>query len=183
MSRDRRVVVIGAGSTGLVCAINLARAGLEVTVCEHSTRPGGACSSVEATLPGFVHDHCAGFNPMTVASPAMRELSLEARGFAGSTRTRSWRIRSRMARPSRCTVTSGRRCLPWKPCIRAPVPRLGRAHGAVPPARPGARGGDPGPTATAQATACAGRVAASGWPVAGSADDGIDRGFRSGCVR
>jgi phytoene dehydrogenase-like protein len=35
---------------------------------------------VEATIPGYVHDHCAGFNPMTVASPAMRELELEAEG-------------------------------------------------------------------------------------------------------
>jgi phytoene dehydrogenase-like protein len=42
---------------------------------------GGACSSGEATLPGFVHDHCAGFNPMTVASPAIRELELEAEGL------------------------------------------------------------------------------------------------------
>ncbi len=80
MSRDKRVLVIGAGSNGLVCAIHLARAGLEVTVLEHSPLPGGASSSVEATLPGFIHDHCAGFNPMTVASPAMRELELEADG-------------------------------------------------------------------------------------------------------
>ncbi len=80
MTRDKRVVVIGAGSNGLVCAIHLARAGLEVTVLEHSPRAGGASSSVEATLPGFIHDHCAGFNPMTVASPAMRELELEAEG-------------------------------------------------------------------------------------------------------
>jgi phytoene dehydrogenase-like protein len=38
---------------------------------------------VNATLPGFVHDHCAGFNPMTVASPAIRELApeLEAEGL------------------------------------------------------------------------------------------------------
>ena len=79
--RDRRVVVVGAGSTGLVCAIHLARAGLEVTVVEHSPRPGGASSSGQATLPGFVHDHCAGFNPMTVASPAIRELELEAEGL------------------------------------------------------------------------------------------------------
>ncbi len=81
VTRDRRVVVVGAGSTGLVCAIHLARAGLEVTVLEHSPSPGGASSSVEATLPGFVHDHCAGFNPMTVASPAIRELELEAEGL------------------------------------------------------------------------------------------------------
>lgn len=78
---DRRVVIVGAGSTGLVCAIHLARAGLDVTVVEQAPRPGGACSSVEATLPGFIHDHCAGFNPMTVASPAIRELDLEAEGL------------------------------------------------------------------------------------------------------
>lgn len=81
MARDKRVAVIGAGSAGLVCAINLARAGLDVTVLEHSPAPGGASSSGEATLPGFAHDHCAGFNPMTVASPAMRELDLEAEGL------------------------------------------------------------------------------------------------------
>src|ERR1700759_3075547 len=81
MARDKRVAVIGAGSAGLVCAINLARGVLDVTVLEHSPAPGGASSSVGATLPGFVHDHCAGFNPMTVASPAMRELNLEAEGL------------------------------------------------------------------------------------------------------
>jgi phytoene dehydrogenase-like protein len=80
MSPDKRVVVVGAGSSGLVCAINLARAGLDVTVLEHAPRPGGACRSGEVTLPGFIHDHCAGFNPMTVASPAMRELELESEG-------------------------------------------------------------------------------------------------------
>ena len=81
VSKDKRVVVVGAGSNGLVSAIHLARAGLDVTVLEHSPRPGGASSSVEATLPGYIHDHCAGFNPMTVASPAMRELELEAEGL------------------------------------------------------------------------------------------------------
>jgi phytoene dehydrogenase-like protein len=81
MGSDSRVVVVGAGSTGLVCAIHLARAGLNVTVLEHAPHPGGASLSVNCTLPGFVHDHCAGFNPMTVASPAMRELELEAEGL------------------------------------------------------------------------------------------------------
>jgi phytoene dehydrogenase-like protein len=76
-ARGRRVLVVGAGSNGLVCAIHLARAGLDVTVLEHSPRAGGASSSTAATLDGFVHDHCAGFNPMSVASPAIRELGLE----------------------------------------------------------------------------------------------------------
>jgi phytoene dehydrogenase-like protein len=79
--RDRRVIVVGAGCTGLVCAIHLARAGLDVTVLEHAPQAGGASRSVAATLPGFVHDHCAGFNPMTIASPAIRELELEAEGL------------------------------------------------------------------------------------------------------
>jgi phytoene dehydrogenase-like protein len=80
VTRDRRVAVVGGGCTGLVSAIHLARAGLAVTLLEHAPALGGAASSGPATLPGFVHDHCAGFNPMTVASPAMRELDLEAEG-------------------------------------------------------------------------------------------------------
>ncbi len=81
MGPDKRVVIVGAGSNGLVCAINLARAGMAVTVLEHAPTPGGASSSGEVTLPGFIHDHCAAFNPMTAASPAMRELELEAEGL------------------------------------------------------------------------------------------------------
>src|SRR4051812_49908093 len=72
-----RVIVVGAGHNGLVAAAHLAGAGLDVTVLEHAPRPGGASSSGAVTLPGFVHDHCAGFVPMTAASPAMRELELD----------------------------------------------------------------------------------------------------------
>ncbi len=78
----KRVLVIGAGHNGLVAAINLAAHGLEVTVLEHAPRPGGATSSSELTLPGFVHDHCAGFAPMAAASRAIRELDLERDGLA-----------------------------------------------------------------------------------------------------
>src|SRR4051812_41798924 len=70
------VVVVGAGHNGLTAAINLAAGGCEVTVLEHAPRPGGATTSRELTLPGFVHDHCAGFVPLSVASPAIRELEL-----------------------------------------------------------------------------------------------------------
>jgi phytoene dehydrogenase-like protein len=76
-----RALVIGAGHNGLVAAIALAAHGLDVTVLEQAPRPGGATTSVQTTLPGFVHDHCAGFVPMTVASPAMRELELERDGL------------------------------------------------------------------------------------------------------
>jgi phytoene dehydrogenase-like protein len=71
-----RVVVVGGGHNGLVAAIHLARQGLDVTVLEHAARPGGATTSSERTLPGFVHDDCAGFVPMAAASPALQELGL-----------------------------------------------------------------------------------------------------------
>jgi phytoene dehydrogenase-like protein len=74
---DRRVVVIGAGHHGLVAAIRLADAGCDVLVVERAERPGGAVRSAELTLPGFVHDPCSGFFPMTVASPAFARLGLE----------------------------------------------------------------------------------------------------------
>src|SRR3954447_17793277 len=72
-----RVLVVGAGHNGLMAAIELAEHGLDVTVLEHAPRPGGAATSVECTLPGFVHDHCAAFVPMTAASPAIRDLELD----------------------------------------------------------------------------------------------------------
>ena len=78
----QRVIVVGAGHNGLVAAAHLAAGGLDVTVLEHGPRPGGATSSVAATLDGFVHDHCAGFVPMAAASPAIRELALEREGLA-----------------------------------------------------------------------------------------------------
>lgn len=70
------VVVVGAGHNGLTAAIHLAAGGCEVTVLEHAPRPGGATTSGELTLPGFLHDHCAGFVPLSVASRAIRELEL-----------------------------------------------------------------------------------------------------------
>jgi phytoene dehydrogenase-like protein len=76
-----RVLIIGSGHNGLVAAIHLAAHGQDVTVLEHAPQHGGATRSTEATLPGFVHDHCAAFVPMTAASPAMRELTLERDGL------------------------------------------------------------------------------------------------------
>jgi phytoene dehydrogenase-like protein len=76
-----RVLVIGAGHNGLVAAIHLSGHGLDVTVLEHAPLPGGATSTSEVTLPGFLHDHCAAFVPMSAASPAIRELELESDGL------------------------------------------------------------------------------------------------------
>lgn len=72
-----RVTVIGAGHQGLVAAIRLAAAGCEVTVLEAAAEPGGAVRTAELTLPGFRHDTCSGFFPLTAASPAFRKLELD----------------------------------------------------------------------------------------------------------
>jgi phytoene dehydrogenase-like protein len=80
VTSSKHVLVVGAGHNGLVAAVHLADAGLDVTVLEHAPDPGGATASSAATLPGFVHDTCAGFIPMAAASPAIRELGLERDG-------------------------------------------------------------------------------------------------------
>jgi phytoene dehydrogenase-like protein len=73
----KRAVVIGSGPNGLVAAIELARAGLEVEVREAAGEPGGGVRSAELTLPGFVHDVCSAIHPLAVGSPALRELDVE----------------------------------------------------------------------------------------------------------
>jgi len=75
-----RALVIGAGSNGLVCAGNLAEAGWDVTVVEQGARPGGAVHSCEGPLPGFVEDPCAGYFPLTRASPTFDRIDLERLG-------------------------------------------------------------------------------------------------------
>jgi phytoene dehydrogenase-like protein len=74
-------VVIGAGPNGLVAAATLARRGWKVLVLEAQPRPGGACWSVESTLPGYVHDVGAAFFPFADDSPAFRYLDLVGAGL------------------------------------------------------------------------------------------------------
>lgn len=70
------VVVIGAGVNGLVCAAHLAAAGISVVVLEQSPTEFGGISSAEGPLPGFRHDVCAAFFPLTMVAPAFRSLGL-----------------------------------------------------------------------------------------------------------
>ncbi|HEU5210076.1 MAG TPA: NAD(P)/FAD-dependent oxidoreductase [Longimicrobiales bacterium] len=81
MSRRVDAVVVGAGPNGLVAAIELARAGLEVLVVEAADTPGGGVRTSELTLPGFRHDICSGVHPLAVAAPALRDLPLEQYGL------------------------------------------------------------------------------------------------------
>jgi phytoene dehydrogenase-like protein len=74
-------IVIGAGPNGLTAAATLARRGWKVLVLEAQARPGGACWSVESTLPGYLHDVGAAFFPFADDSPAFRCLDLPGAGL------------------------------------------------------------------------------------------------------
>lgn len=73
--------MVGSGPNGLVGAILLAQAGLDVRVLEAADRPGGGLRSTQLTLPGLIHDDCSAFHPMAQASPVLRSLELERFGL------------------------------------------------------------------------------------------------------
>ncbi|KHL18917.1 phytoene dehydrogenase-like protein [Mumia flava] len=75
-------VVVGSGPNGLVGAIRLAQAGLDVTVLEAADRPGGGTRTSELTAPGLLHDDCAAFHPFGVLSEALAPLGLDRYGLA-----------------------------------------------------------------------------------------------------
>lgn len=66
--------VVGSGPNGLAAALTLAAAGLAVTVLEAHEQAGGGLRSVEPTLPGLVHDECAGLHPLVPVSPFFEHL-------------------------------------------------------------------------------------------------------------
>jgi phytoene dehydrogenase-like protein len=73
--------VIGSGPNGLAAAIVLAQAGLHMDVFEAEPTPGGACRTMELTLPGFLHDFGSAVHPLAVGSPFFSELPLAEHGL------------------------------------------------------------------------------------------------------
>ena len=73
-----RVVVVGGGVTGLVAARALAKAGLDVVVCEADAHPGGQVRSLD--INGVVIDVGAEAVHLGAPGPAalVRELGLDA---------------------------------------------------------------------------------------------------------
>ncbi len=82
MSDRTDAVVVGSGPNGLAAAIELARAGLSVTVYEASSTIGGGARSAELTVPGVLHDVCSAAHPFAMASPFFASLPLAEHGLA-----------------------------------------------------------------------------------------------------
>lgn len=74
-------IVIGSGPNGLVAAVTIARAGRRVRVVEAEPTPGGGTRTAELTGPGYHHDVCSAIHALGIASPALRDLPLEAHGL------------------------------------------------------------------------------------------------------
>ncbi len=73
--------VVGSGPNGLAGAIELARAGLEVTVVEADDTVGGGMQSREILETGVLHDECSAFHPMALSSPFFRSTDLARHGL------------------------------------------------------------------------------------------------------
>ena len=76
-----RAIVIGSGPNGLAAAIVLAQAGLAVDVYEAEAVAGGACRTLELTLPGFLHDFGSAVHPLGAGSPFFSTLPLARYGL------------------------------------------------------------------------------------------------------
>ncbi|MER6991324.1 NAD(P)/FAD-dependent oxidoreductase [Saccharopolyspora hirsuta] len=76
-----RAVVVGSGPNGLAAAVVLARAGVRVTVLEAADEIGGGTRTVEAIVPGMLHDQCSAVHPMAAGSTFLRSLDLGRYGL------------------------------------------------------------------------------------------------------
>jgi len=77
-----RAVVVGSGPNGLAGALVLAAEGVDVTVLESADTPGGGTRSVEATVPGLLHDECSGFHPLALSTAFSRAFDLRDFGLS-----------------------------------------------------------------------------------------------------
>lgn len=75
-------IVVGSGPNGLAAAVTLTLGGLRVVVHEQAGRIGGAASTAELTLPGFLHDVGSAVHPMALASPFFSRLPLGRHGLS-----------------------------------------------------------------------------------------------------
>jgi protoporphyrinogen/coproporphyrinogen III oxidase len=89
----RKVVVIGAGISGLACAFRLRQQGIPILILEASTKAGGVISTVRRN--GFVFEagpQCPRF-PQSVWT-LIRELGLQGEFIAGDSRAKRYILRN-----------------------------------------------------------------------------------------
>ncbi len=79
MAKPRTALIIGGGHNGLVCAFYLARAGLDVTVCERRGVVGGAAVTEEFHL-GF-RNSVASYTVSLLNEQIIADMGLHARGL------------------------------------------------------------------------------------------------------
>ncbi|MFD7846964.1 phytoene desaturase family protein [Nocardia sp. NPDC059764] len=77
--------IVGSGPNGLAAAVELAHAGVNVTVLEAANEIGGGTRTCEAIVPGLLHDQCSATHPMAVGSPFLSGLELERYGLSWRT--------------------------------------------------------------------------------------------------
>lgn len=77
MRQETDVLIIGSGINSLVAALVLQRKGLQVSVFEQASEPGGAVRSGAYTEPGFTHDWAAMNLSLFAGSPFFQEFGPE----------------------------------------------------------------------------------------------------------
>lgn len=115
---DHDVVIVGAGLAGLVAALDLTRAGLDVRLLERAERPGGRVATEQ--VDGFVVDR--GFQVLNTSYPQVRRrldlTALDLRLFTSGALVRRDGRLHRLVDPRRhpggLVSTLGSGLLPWK---------------------------------------------------------------------